>query len=223
MPETTPTLFKEARFGDLLGGMNYFLIDDMLLFYDIETETYLIADVSPTVRYTAEMYMQLPEGAPFELINNKLIFMPASVFPHQEISHNLTLALGPYIKKHRLGKMVSAPMDVHFDEKTVVQPDKIFVSIKRSSIIQRWIFGAPDFIVEILSTNEKHDRETKMKIYEENNVIEYWIVHPTDEYIEVYHNHNLKMQLAQTARRGDQIESIAIEGFVLEVDAVFAD
>ena len=98
----------------------------------------------------------------------------------------------------------------------------MFISIKRANIIKRWIFGAPDFIVEILSpSTKKRDTDTKMKAYEKFNVLEYWIINIDEESIKVYHNKNLKFRLQQTEYKGDTIKSIAIEGFVLKVDDIF--
>jgi Uma2 family endonuclease len=113
-------------------------------------------------------------------------------------------------------------MDVHFDDKNVVQPDLIFVSIKRSSIIQKWIYGAPDFLVEILSKSTKEiDQTKKKKLYGQHDVLEYWIVNPEEQVIEVFHNQNKELQLVQTASKTDEIKSIAIDGFVLKVETVF--
>ncbi|MCB1159954.1 MAG: Uma2 family endonuclease, partial [Leptospiraceae bacterium] len=52
-------------------------------------------------------------------------------------------------------------------------------------------------------------------------VKEYWIVHPEEEWIEVYHNKAGIMWKQQTARAGDTIYSKAIEGFQLDVGKVF--
>ena len=113
-------------------------------------------------------------------------------------------------------------MDVHFDTGNVFQPDLLFVSIKRKSIIQRWIMGAPDFVVEITSgSTENHDRQQKMQTYGQHNVVEYWIARPAEETIEVYHNHDQTMQLVQEATKQDSITSKAIEGLVLELAKVF--
>ena len=53
------------------------------------------------------------------------------------------------------------------------------------------------------------------------NLLEYWIVAPDEEYIEVYYNQEKQIQMIQKATKGDSITSEAIDGFVLEVDKVF--
>ena len=104
----------------------------------------------------------------------------------------------------------------------MVQPDILFVSIRRASIIEKKIKGAPDFIIEILSpSNAEYDKKHKLGLYGRFLVQEYWIVHPEEEWIEVYHNKAGVLFKQQTARAGDVILSKAIEGFQLEVSRVF--
>ena len=120
------------------------------------------------------------------------------------------------------GELFYAPLDVHFDEKNIIQPDLIFISIKRKEIIKDYIYGAPDFVVEILSpSTEKYDRNEKLQLFGKHGVEECWLVNLKAENIEVYHNENKKMQLVQTAGKTDIIKSKAIEGFKLEVSKVF--
>ena len=124
--------------------------------------------------------------------------------------------------ENNLGKLFAAPLDVHLDDKNVVQPDLLYVSISRKVIIDKWIMGAPDFIVEIHSeSTAKRDSEEKKVLYGKYEVVEYWIVKPTDQQIEVYYNEYKEMQLQQTANVGDTIISKAIEGFNLDTSRIF--
>jgi len=50
---------------------------------------------------------------------------------------NLSIELGGYIENHQLGKLYAAPIDGHFDEENIYQPDVLFVSIKRGNSIQK--------------------------------------------------------------------------------------
>ncbi|OKS88282.1 hypothetical protein RG47T_3748 [Mucilaginibacter polytrichastri] len=57
-----------------------------------------------------------------------------------------------------------------------MQPDILFIKKERESIIQnQGIYGAPDLIIEILSTNKIHDQERKLELYRQNLVPEYII------------------------------------------------
>jgi len=220
--ETKPTFIIPATFEKLLGCQLWLYINGQLLFFDNETQQYVITQISNDHNYTAADYMLLPEGAPFQLINSKLIYMAAPSLKHQRISRKLMLNLGYFLEMNKIGEIFYAPLDVHFDDENVFQPDILFVSIARASIIQRWIYGAPDFIVEITSkSTEQRDRNEKMKIYGKYNVIEYWLVQPETEIVEVFHNQNHQMQLAQVATRTDTIHSKAIAGFTLSLEKIF--
>ena len=73
-----------------------------------------------------------------------------------------------------------SPLDVQLDcdDRTMVQPDVIIVC-DRDKIIERCVFGAPDFIIEIISpSNPSDDYIRKLYYYKNAGVREYWIVDP---------------------------------------------
>ncbi len=213
-------LFPEGVGEMLLNGHRFLVIRGQLL-YKIE-EGYVITMIREEENYTVDHYLQLPESAPFQLINAKLIYMPSPYEIHQAVVFNLSLEIGNYVKKHQLGVVRFAPLDVHFDKENVVQPDLLFVSVRRSSIIQKFIMGAPDFVVEILSKGTaKADKELKMGVYGKYNVLEYWLIHPSECWVEVYVNEDKRMQLKQRVEKKGVIESVAIEGFTLEIADIF--
>lgn len=204
-----------------LGAMLYKIVNEQILFQD-EEGNFVITHISLDKEYTEQHLELLPESAPFQLIEGRLIFMKSPTDNHQRILGNLHLEIGYFVKNKKLGEVRFAPLDVRLDEKNVVQPDLLFISIRRTNIIERKIMGAPDFIIEILSPgNEGYDRKTKLDLYGRFLVQEYWIVHPEEQWIEVYHNKVGILWKQQTARIGDIIVSKVIEGFQLEVSRVF--
>ena len=47
--------------------------------------------------------------------------------------------------------------------------------------------GSPDLVVEILSIgNSKKEMDTKFDLYQENKILEYWIVDPFQKIILIY-------------------------------------
>lgn len=216
-------IYKPANFKDLLKGKNYFVVNKqrILYFHELENQ-FVLAEIDPNKHYFAQDYAELPENAPFELIKSKLIFMPSPIANHQLISVRLTSKLDNYVEKHNLGQVYHAPLDVHFDNENVYQPDLMFVSVSRQMIVDRFCYGAPDFIVEILSAStEKTDLGEKMEIYGKYEVVEYWVVNIKQKYIQVYYCIDGEMVLQQTAFEGDTIKSKAISGFVLNVSDLF--
>ena len=86
-----------------------------------------------------------------------------------------------YIRKqHGRCVPIASPIDVQLDcdDKTMVQPDVIVVC-DREKIQNRCIFGAPDFVAEVLSeSTRKKDLVLKLNKYMTAGVREYWLVDP---------------------------------------------
>lgn len=149
-----------------------------------------------TKRYTFADYLTWIDDKRRELIGGFVKLMsPAPKRIHQKISSNFVGLIWGYLRDKPC-QVWHAPFDVRFPEKgkgtandeiyTVVQPD-LCVVCDLSKLDDRGCLGAPDFIIEILSKgNSKHDVETKFRLYEENGVREYWIVHPEEQTVTVF-------------------------------------
>jgi Uma2 family endonuclease len=220
---TQTLLFETIRDGDkILKGKPFIIIDGQILFFQDQLNHVVFSNISDEENYTFEDYMQLPENAPFQLINGKLIYMAAPSLTHQDLVGNIYYEIKTYLKTNTIGRVWVSPVDVKFDRENVFQPDVVFVSIKKSGILDRFINGAPDFVVEILSQkNKSYNLINKKEVYGRFKVKEYWIVYPEDQQIEVFHNRSSKMNLVQTAGKNDKIKSKAIKGFELEVSKIF--
>jgi Uma2 family endonuclease len=132
-------------------------------------------------------YMALPDdGNRYELLEGELVIMGAPTDPHQQISINLVLILGPYVRRRKLGRLLAAPFDIVFKPDSVCQPDLVFASNERRSIMTtaNWQ-GAPDLAVEIHSRGSlKRDRVVKRRIYARNGVTNLWFIDPRTETLE---------------------------------------
>jgi len=104
---------------------------------------------------------------------------PAPFFSHQSVVLRVARLLGDHVDPRQLGRVAIAPVDVILDRERalVVQPDVLFVSTERLSIIGDQVWGAPDLVAEILSPGtEKHDRGEKLGWYSQYGVRECWLV-----------------------------------------------
>lgn len=139
--------------------------------------------------YTLEDYYALPDEQRVELIDGVIYDMSAPASVHQLLCSEIREQLRSYIRgKNGTCIPFVAPVDVQIerDDKTMLQPD-VLVVCDRSKIIKRCIYGAPDFIVEILSpSTRKKDMTVKLKKYIEAGVAEYWIVDPDKKKVAVY-------------------------------------
>ncbi len=112
----------------------------------------------------------------------------APLTKHQMVSANLLLELSGFVKKNRLGIILNAPVDVVLSKHTTLQPDIVFISKQRKAIItEKYIHGAPDLVVKILSpTSFYYDWFDKKELYEKHGVKEYWIAEPIRHWVDVY-------------------------------------
>ena len=173
--------------------------------------------------YTYEDYAQLPEGAPYQLIGGELVMSPSPTPTHQRISLNLSVALYLFVKEHDLGQILVAPMDVYLSETDTPQPDILFIAKTRLGIIgEKYVDGAPDLVVEILSPSAAYyDLKKKKRLYEASGVKEYWIVEPEAQEIEVYALVEGRFDLFGREAGQGTITSKLLAGFSVDLADVF--
>ncbi len=139
--------------------------------------------------YTVEDYYALPDEKRAELIDGVIYDMSSPTNIHQLLGAEIWGQLKDYIRRKK-GTCVPfmAPADVQLDcdDRTMLQPD-VFIVCDRDKIINRCTFGAPDFVVEILSPGtRKKDVSIKLRKYIGAGVKEYWIVDPDKKKVVVY-------------------------------------
>ena len=139
--------------------------------------------------YTEEDYYKLPEDVRVELINGQFYYMSAPNRMHQEILSELHFAILTYIKsKGGPCRVYPAPFAVKLfnDNKNIAEPD-ISVICDTDKLTDKGCSGAPDWIIEIASQSDpKHDYITKLHLYSNAGVREYWIIDPRYNKIHVY-------------------------------------
>jgi Uma2 family endonuclease len=143
----------------------------------------------PHVRFKADDIWDAPDdGNRYEVIDGELYVTPAPGWSHQIALGNLYLAVGSYVRQHRLGYLVQAPTGVALDPESGVEPDIVYVSRERASIIsERGVEGAPDLVVEALSpSTAARDRGIKMRRYAAAGIPYYWILDPRTRALEAY-------------------------------------
>ena len=132
------------------------------------------------IRYTYKDYAKTPDDVRYQLIDGELILSPSPTFYHQRISATIFAELRGWAVSNLAGEVVCAPMDVYLTETDLVQPDILFISTERMHIVEdRYIRGAPDLVVEILSPSTSGlDLGAKMELYALHGVSHYWIADP---------------------------------------------
>jgi Uma2 family endonuclease len=145
-------------------------------------------------RYTVADYMAWPDHLRCELIEGVIYDMsPAPVIEHQRLSGALSFLLRRLLQEFKSGggcgdcEVFSAPIDVVLAFNTVVQPDVIVVCNPAKLANGKYVDGAPDLVVEILSPSTAlKDKREKLRLYERSGVAEYLIVDAHEFYAEIY-------------------------------------
>lgn len=159
-----------------------------------------------------------------QIIQNQLFIMASPNFTHQVISEELGFQMGSFIRTHQLGKLLYAPIDTILDEDNLVQPDILFIAVKRYTIIENGkIKGSPDIVVEIWSpANKKKERDAKHDLYEKNQITEYWQIFPKKQKVIIETmNENGEYEIFSKATKKGTLYSKVLEGFRIETESLF--
>jgi len=138
--------------------------------------------------YTLRDYYALPDDKRVELIDGVIYDMTAPTTTHQIIIAQIYSQMAPCEEKHKECKIFFSPIDVQLDcdDRTMLEPD-IVVSCNLDKVMRRCIFGAPDFVLEVLSpSTKKKDLYTKLSKYYHAGCREYWVIDPDKETVTVH-------------------------------------
>ena len=193
--------------------------------------------VSPQLKqqelFTYADYLTWPDDERWELIDGVAYAMsPAPGSIHQRISMDLSRQFSTFLKGKQC-KVFAAPFDVRLsvqsgltDDKlnTVVQPD-IVVICDTSKIDNRGCHGAPDLVIEILSSSTAaFDIKEKFELYQKYTVKEYWIIHPAEMTVFVYHlNETGGYGSPKRYAEGDKVSVSLLGELVIDLGEVFAE
>jgi Uma2 family endonuclease len=157
---------------------------------------------------------------------------PAPSRKHQKIEGVIFANIWNHFRNKNC-EVYNSPFDVRLtknkgqtdlETETVVQPD-IVVVCNTSILDDRGCKGAPDLVVEVLSQSTlKKDFNEKFNLYEENQIKEYWLVHPELQTVETYilKEHKYELNLRFEKAEG-VITSPQFADFSLDCREVFKD
>src|SRR5690606_23898674 len=113
---------------------------------------------------------------------------PSPTDKHQKMLISIVFLILKYLEINPKGELRIAPYDVHLDVDNVFQPDIIFIKNENlSKIEQNGFHGAPDVVIELLSSfTSRYDLGQKKAGYERHGVQEYWVVDPDSKDVKGY-------------------------------------
>ncbi len=181
---------------------------------------------TPAPKLTYADYCLIPEdGNRHEIIDGDHYVSPAPTYYHQQIILRLGTKLFTFVDERKLGSISLAPVDVVLSDHSVVQPDLLFISAARASIITpKNVLGTPDLLIEVLSEfNRRQDEVVKRSLYEKHGVAEYWVVDPELELVKIYYLKDGKYDKPLMLMRdnGDTLTTDLLPGFECGLDKVF--
>lgn len=175
--------------------------------------------------WTDDELLALPDdGNKYEVMKGVLKMSPTGI-EHEYIGVRLILALGAFVKDHRLGVVVGSSAGFWMKNRDFLSPDVSFIVKERLKGYKRapkkFFEGAPDLAVEILSPSDTveglHD---KIVDYFANGSRLVWVINPEEQVVLVYHS----PQPDQLLRPGDLISGEnVVSGFTLPVSDLFAE
>ncbi|KEF40598.1 hypothetical protein M670_00625 [Schinkia azotoformans MEV2011] len=178
---------------------------------------------------TIREYYELREQSDvlLEYIDGVVCMSPSPSTIHQRISGRLHAQLFNLLEGKEC-EVFHAPFDIELKKEGVegnkiVIPD-LSVICDKSGLTQQKYIGVPAMIIEIISpSNQSHDLVTKLNIYMQYGVKEYWIVNPLLNTIQVYLlNEQGQYQQKDIVREKGRISSEVISGFEVNAEKLFS-
>lgn len=187
-----------------------------------------MSDTANTIRWTASdlELLSTDEWKRYEIIDGELFMTRAPHFGHQYAIGQLHARLLFWSEETGLGQPIFSPGLVFSDTDNVI-PDLVWVSRERLATIvdeDGHLTAAPELVVEVLSagsSNERRDREVKLKLYSVKGVQEYWIVDWRARQVAIYCRENAQLQAVSTLLTTDRLTSPLLPGFQCPVDRCF--
>jgi Uma2 family endonuclease len=179
------------------------------------------------VKLTYDDFVLFPDdGLRHELIDGEHYVTPSPSLKHQRVSYNLTLQIGEWLRRHPVGRLYYAPLDVVLSEHDVVEPDLLYMSSARAAEIEATVNvrGAPELVIEIGSPGtRKRDETTKRELYERAGVSEYWFVDTEMDILRVYRRDGERFTQPHelSAEDGDVLTTPLLPGLELSIADAF--
>lgn len=138
-------------------------------------------------KLTAEEYQRITAGMQerTELIDGQIVALAQPSRLHQRIAYRMYNAIDTFIRANHGQCEVNGEIEVLLDDANTVVPD-VSVTCDPSKLDDRGCKGAPDWVVEITSTNRADDFDRKFRLYKNAGVREYWIVDTDERKVYVY-------------------------------------
>ena len=155
----------------------------------------------------------------YEYVKGELVPMSPPSMEHGEISSNVHLTLGVYVRENQLGRSYIAETTFQLDDR-LVKPDVAFVSTER--LPENREKGSPippDLAVEVVSpTDKQYDVTEKAFAYLKAGTRLVWVIEPVAKTVMVYRSEtDFTLLTSEDTLTGEDV----VEGFTCPVAQLF--
>jgi Uma2 family endonuclease len=169
-------------------------------------------------------YLMLDTERLIEFTDGVLEFLPVPNFSHQDMMLFLYETLKAHLKSTRSDNRVYvAPCPIRLRDGQFREPDVFVVSPNRMTD-RKTPSDAADLVVEIVSEGKEareRDLVIKRKDYAEAGIPEYWIVDLETTTVSVLTLDGKEYRTHGEFHPGDTADSVLLDGFAVDVQAVF--
>jgi len=180
------------------------------------------------LKWTTSDLELLPESSNrYEIINGDLEMTRSPHWQHQKTIVAIVTPLRIWSLKTGLGEAIINPGIIFSDNDNVI-PDLIWISQERLTLSvdnSGHFTSAPELIVEVLSeslSDIRRDKESKLKLYSNRGVEEYWIADWRLQKLEVYRRNQGELKLVMTLLNDDEITTPLLPDFTCNINQFFA-
>ncbi len=187
-----------------------------------------VATLFPEQGYwSEEAYLELTDGTNrlIELVDGRLEFLPMPTELHQALVGFLYHALLSFVTKGDLGIVPFPPLRVRIPRGHFREPDVLFLRKENFHLRANRIWRGADLVMEVVSPDpkdRKRDDDEKLADYAEAGIAEYWVVDAQRQHVIVHRLGGDHYAVHGQFTRGQQATSVLLEGFAIDVAALFA-
>ena len=149
------------------------------------------------IRLSVEEFLELPDTydkRKMELDEGELYIMPRPRTLHQFLQGDLIWYFQGYIRgfddppAEVLHDVIVA---LSLESRILFSPDLVIIMEGSNAVVtDRMVEGAPDIVIEILSSDRNRDLVRKRQVYAEAGVTEYWIFDPRQDAVTLLELHD---------------------------------
>jgi Uma2 family endonuclease len=169
-------------------------------------------------------YLTRPDLRHLERVHGRVEVLAVPSIAHQRIMFFLARLLADFVEARGLGSVLPSGTRVRTRHGRYREPDVAVLTREHASREDDLYWDGADLVCEIVSPDDPtRDLVVKRREYAAAGIPEYWIVDPREErvLVLVLDEGSGRYREAGDQGRGETLRSVLLEGFAVEVGAIF--